>query len=226
MRKFIITLTVIALTANLAWAHSHTHVGINQDQITGTADDNQLWFFSMPGTTGWPDWSEPLELTPVQTGLLAGTWICSELDCWHSAHPEHGNWQLGGMDENTQSDWQIAIERVSFSDGFFMLDEESLTPVLQSDGDQYTFETIWMTDVYNENGTLGAWGFHTHLLFGVASAQPGETFTATFKALDTGTTGYQTSDEYTLTFVTVPEPATLMILAAGAVLIRKTRHRS
>ncbi len=225
-RNLLIALLAVAGFGGHAFGHAHTHVGINQNQTWGDDDDDTLWFFSMPGTTGWPNWGEPLELVKQEGGLLDGWYVCEALDCWHSAHPDHGNWQLGGDDPNVAPDWQIALKRVSFDAGFMMVEEDTLAPVLTGDGDTYTFPHLWMDDKYNESGTLGAWGFHYHLLFVVGpTAEEGEVFEATFQALDVGTTGYQPSGSYTMTFVTVPEPMTLLMLGLGGMAWFGCRRR-
>jgi hypothetical protein len=230
MLKRIVVLFVILLPLSVcctALGHSHTHIGRNQDQTWGTADDNELWFFSMPGTPGWPDWGEPLELVYQTGGQLAGWYVCEELECWHSAHPDHGNWQLGGTVEATEPDWEVGIERISYTSGLVTLDESTLTPVLTSDGDKLVFEKIWMPNNYNENGTFGAWGFHVHTLFAVNGngVGLGETFSAVYTAFDQGSTGYDSSDQYTISFVTVPEPTAVCLLSLGAILIRfRNKH--
>jgi len=218
-------LCLLCVSNTLVYGHAHTHIGRNQDQTWGTADDNQLWVFSMPGTTDWPQWGEPLPLVYQQSGELAGYWVCEELDCWHSAHPDHGNWQLGGDDPEVAPDWAISLERVAFSSGFFMVEEESLSPVLQNDSDRYPFESQWMEDVYNEQGTLGAWGLHCHLLFCAQATGAGEYFTATFRAIDTGSTGYAPSEDYSMTFVTVPEPAAITLLITGGWTLFRRKQR-
>ncbi len=228
MRKLRISVALLAIVgvSEMAFAHAHTHVGRNQDGTWDTADDNKLWFFAMPGTPGWPEWGEPLKLVKQDGGLLDGWYVCEDLECWHSGHPPHGNWQLGGADPNTTPDWQIALERVAFDTGFYTLDEGTLAPILTSDGDTLTFPHLWMDDKHNENGTLGAWGFHVHMLFAVGpTAVEGETFDATFRAHDVGTAGYETSDDYTMTFVTVPEPVTAMLLAVGGLAVSMRRRR-
>jgi hypothetical protein len=215
----------LTVGTQIVLAHAHTHVGRNQDQTWGTADDDKLWFFAMPGTPGWPNWGEPLELVKQEGGPLDGWYVCEALNCWHSGHPDHGNWQLGGDDPNVTPNWQIALERVSFDAGFYVLDEETLAPVLTTDGATLTFDHLWMDDKYNENGTLGAWTFHVHTLFVVdPAAAEGETFTATFRAQDVGTTGFETSDDYVMTFVTVPEPFTAASLALGALALLRRRR--
>jgi hypothetical protein len=220
-------MTILLICSAARSSHSHTHIGRNQDQQWNTADDNKLWFFSMPGTPGWPEWGDPLELVYQESGVLAGKYVVESLDCWHSGHPPHGNWQLGGSDPDTQPDWQVGIERVGFTDGFGMYTEDTFTPVLTSDGDTYTFDHLWMDEKHNENGELGAWGFHEHLLFVADAEGPGQTFSASFVAFDEGTTGFTDSDVYTMDFVTIPEPTTFSLLAvfsAGILFKRRPKR--
>lgn len=220
----IIPLVIAVACISTASAHDHTHVGINQDHIAGTADDTQLWIFATGEQVQW----DTIELIP--TGEFIGDLQIykAELDCWHTAHPEHGGWQLGGADETQMPQWRIGLERVSFSDGmnFWMEDESTGLEVLTENDATVLFgEPIWMQDVFNEKGTLGAWGFHSHLEFLALASGPGEVFAATFTVFDAGTTGYLESAPYTMTFVTVPEPMTVLLLGAGGLLGLKRRRR-
>ena len=236
------TIVLLSLTGQSVWAHAHVHIGINMDQ-QDAADDNQLFLFGMPTDMQpenyWPNFpvwgdesdpynmvAEPLKLVYQTSGHFAGSYRCEYLECFHSAHPDHGNWQLGGSNPETEPDWSIGIERVSASVQLQFIEEETLLPILQSAGDQFSFSSFWMSDKYNEDGTLGAWGIHEHVLFVVdgEGVNIGDTFSATIKAFDSGSTGYSDSQAYTLQFVAVPEPATLFLLTMGAAaLIRQRR---
>lgn len=232
MRNTAIALAFIGALAILATAafghddhegHEHTHIGRNQDQVP-SGDDNKLWIFSMPDEDEFPNWGT-LELELWEgVGSLAGKYVCDHVYCWHSAHPEHGNWQLGGADSGTTPDWLIAIERVSFDPGFAMVDFDTFAPILTSDGATYTMPKFFF-DEHNELGGDGAWGFEKHLYFVADAAGPGETFSATFKALDLGSTGFADSDEFTINFVTVPEPVSLAWLGLGGLALMRRHGR-
>ena len=216
----VLMMLVALFNANCLAAHNHTHIGVNQDGISGTDDDNKLWFFSMPGTQGWPDWGNLIEMVPTGNYRADGKqeYVCDILYCWHTAHPEDGSWQLpGSTDQNILPQWKIALERVSFDDDFFMLDGRN--PVLTSDGSSYSFDNDveWADDLYNNNGQLGSWAFEHHLYFHTWADSTGEVFNATFKATDTGNTNLAASDDYTISFITVPEPTTILLLSIGMV---------
>jgi hypothetical protein len=201
-------------------AHDHTHIGRDADGVFGTADDNTLWFFAAPDQ---PQWGI---LDMVPTGDYIGTKqvYMAELDCWHSAHPASGVFQLGGTDSNQNPAWQIALERVRFSSAdFWMALEATGEEVLKTDGSQLDLGQMWMADKYNENGTLGAWGFHVHTKFFFLADGAGETVTASFKAVDLGATGYSASEVYIMTFQTIPEPATLGSLGLGLLSVIRKR---
>ena len=237
----LITGLFVCAASQLAFGHAHVHIGRNFDQQDGTADDNTLFLFGMPPSEQpenyWPNFpvwgdtgnpydmvAEPLKLVYQDSGLFAGKYVCEWLECFHSAHPDHGNWQLGGTDPGSPPDWSIGIQRVSASAGMEFWDEDTFSQILQSDGDQTFFPQLWMDDKYNENGSLGAWGLHHHVLYVVdgTGVDIGETFFATLRAVDNGTTGFASSEAYTLRFETIPEPASFLLMALGSIgLIRR-----
>lgn len=242
MQYTVLFLCLCILTASqVVFGHAHIHIGRNFDQQDGTADDNTLFLFGMPPAEQpenyWPNFplwgdaanpydmaAEPLKLVYQDSGLFAGKYVCEWLDCFHSAHPAGGQWQLGGTDPDSAPGWSIGIERVSASSGLEFWEEDTFNRILLGDGDQIFFPLLWMEDKYNENGTLGAWGLHHHVLFVVdgAGIGAGDTFSATFQVLDNGTTGLGSSEAYTLRFAAVPEPATLLLAAFGSIgLIRR-----
>ncbi|HML75150.1 MAG TPA: PEP-CTERM sorting domain-containing protein [Anaerohalosphaeraceae bacterium] len=222
MNKILVTaaLAVCLIVSNTVLAHDHTHIGLNADGITGTGDDTSLWIFAEPQQ---PQWST-LYMTPTGDVINGKAVYEAQLDCWMSAHPASGLYQLGGSDSSTKPAWQIALERVSFSSlDFYMELEATGQAILTADGDRLILDALWMSDKYNENGTLGAWGFHTHTAFLVLADGPGQTFTAQFRAVDLGNTGFNASDVYTITFQTIPEPGSLMLLGLGAAAVLKRR---
>ncbi len=150
----------------------------------------------------------------------------AELDCWHSAHPASGLFQLGGADPAVMPDWRIGLQRVSYSvpDSFWMENENTGLEILLNDGDLFSFGTpVWDDDLFNEQGTLGAWHFHIHTGFLALADGPGESFSATFRVVDTGSTGFGESSDYTIHFQTIPEPTTLSLLLIGAATLRWKR---
>jgi len=222
MNKVIVmaALAVCLRVSNTVLAHDHTHIGLNADGIAGTADDTTLWIFAEPQQ---PQWST-IYMTPTGDVIDGKAVYEAQLDCWMSAHPASGLYQLGGSDSSVEPAWQIALERVSFSSpDFYMELEATGQAILTADGERLVLDALWISDAYNENGTLGAWGFHTHTAFLVLADGPGQTFTAQFRAIDLGNTGFDASDIYTMTFQTIPEPGSLVLLGLGAAAVLKRR---
>lgn len=222
--KIVIMLTGLLLISNFCLAHQHTHIGRNADGIWGNSDDNQLWVFATPSS---PQWGT---LEMHATGEFFGNKqiYVAELDCFHSAHPPTGAFQLGGSDINVMPDWEIGIQRVSFSDStnFWMENEATGQEILSSDGDIFSFgQPLWEDELYNENSQQGAWHFHAHTEFIALADGSGETFSISLKAVDLGSTGFSDSQVYTMDFVTVPEPASIVVISTGVLAFyRRKRH--
>lgn len=85
-------------------------------------------------------------------------------------------------------------------------------------------------DDFGETWNIGGVPFDTHPFWHINAtdplfvAPPGQTeWNATFRLLDTGSTGYAPSDPVTVTFT--PEPTTLSLLALGALTLARRRTR-
>jgi hypothetical protein len=220
-----------------------------------STDDDKLWFFSLPpvhaaGTPGWPNWEQDngdvfLQLVPVLDGGNLVTkpgdpskqlWTCQfmyskangygdplgtqHLDGWHSAHGPRGMWSLESIDEETTPGWEIHLQREATSvasDDFFMLLPDD-TPVLTTDGSDYQLNKMWLPD-------KNAWGIHEHMSFNFwLTPDLGQEVTATFSAYDAGGL-YTASDNFEFAFVTVPEPASLLLLGLGVIPVLRNREK-
>ena len=225
-RLFTYILISAALLPSLTYAdHIHTHVGRNPDGIWGNSDDDQLWIFAIPDQPQW----DTIEMLPTGEFLGSKQIYVATLDCWHSAHPENGLFQLDFNNESTQPDWRIGLKRISFSDplNFWMEDEATTLEILTSDGATFAFEEPdWDSELPNGSGGSGAWHFHNHTEFLALADGAGQTFSATFTVFDTGLTGFTESAQYTLDFVTVPEPASIALLGLGLISIIRSRKPS
>ncbi len=239
-------MAVIVFSASFLWAdlpvgyedpehgEPHTHIGRNWDGIRQTGDDNKLWIGSVQTLEGeepnpyWPNWPV-LELvpqvddfgSPILNEQGKQFYKADEPDGWFSSHPEDGSWQLGGIDEAVNPGWDISIKRVSASDGFFMLRLNDGQIILANDGDTEDMHQEWEDWLENGSGGYGAWGCHHHISFCAWADNPGQTITATFSAIDTGSTGFAESEPFTIQFITVPEPMSLTLLASGIILVRR-----
>lgn len=143
------------------------------------------------------DFAEPIAL-PAVNGLLVG-WASSEpgFDHLEVNEPTEDFYVLGeGV--------QVRFDVVSFAEAF-----KAWTPgfgaALHDPGDAYVFP----------DGNL----LHGHLHWHIDSQDPlfspgAGPWTASFRLVDIGTTGYSPSDVYTLTFT--PEPASAALLGLSA----------
>ncbi|PKL48870.1 MAG: hypothetical protein CVV39_03640 [Planctomycetes bacterium HGW-Planctomycetes-1] len=225
LRRSLCIAIVLMFCSSFAVAdHLHTHVGRNPDGIWDNEDDNQLWIFATPDS---PQWGT-IEMLPTDEYIGDKQIYIAVLDCWHSAHQGNGLYQLDFNDESTQPDWRISLKRISFSDtvNFWMEDEATTLEILTSDGSIFSFETPrWSDELSDGSGGLGAWYFHAHTEFLALADGAGQTFSATFTVIDTGSTSFTESAQYTLNFVTVPEPASMILFASTMFAMFRARVR-
>ena len=150
---------------------------------------------------------EPVELPVSQNGLFPG---------WLFDDPGFASLSL---DEPAEDLFVMAVgadiqlEVVSIDNGLRILGPSGF-PVLESPGDSLS---------------LGGHAFDTHPLLHISSiilpAYDGAPLIGTFKFVDTGTTGYDMSDAFSLTFV--PEPISLALLGLGGMLLhRRNAYRA
>lgn len=248
LRRSICLVAIVMFCAGSLWAdlpagytdpehgEAHTHIGRNWDGIWGTADDNKLWIGSVQkfedgsSNTVWPNWPV-LELAPQfydDGGPILNEqgkqfYKTDEPDGWFSAHPEDGLQQLGGTNEAVDPGWDISIKRVSASNGFFMLRQNDGQIVLADNGDTEDMHKEWEQWLENGSGGYGGWACHHHISFCAWADGPGQTITATFTAIDTGTTHFTESDPFTIQFTTTPEPTSILLF--GLVLITTAKRR-
>jgi len=189
----------ILFVSSAAYCHEHIFVG---------ADNNQLLIYGVPTV---------IEMLPTGDYVGAKQIYIGELDCWHSAEEEY---RLDNNDKNTPPGWLISLVRINYSDpaNFWLEDEATTFEILTYDGAIYNFAAPAWDD---EEG----WYFHNHTEFCALASGAGEIFTAAFKVIDSGSTNFADSAECTLIFTTVPEPATLTLLAAGLVSILRIHRK-
>lgn len=148
------------------------------------------------------DFDEPIALPPVD-GLLKG-WARDDpgFDHLEADEPDEDFLMLG-------SGAHIRFDVVSFAPAF-----QAWTPgfaaALRNPGDSYVFP----------DGEL----LHGHLNWHIDALDPrfeptAGPWTASFRLIDVGTTGYSPSDVYTFMFA--PEPSAVALVALGALLVRR-----
>ncbi len=220
-----------------------------------TDDDKLWFFSIPPvhplaPTPGWPNWEQAngdifLQLVPVLDGgnlvpkpgdSSKQLWKCQfmysqsggygdpagmqHLDGWHSAHGPQGKWNLESFDEDTVPVWDIYIKREGTSvasDDFFMLLPND-APVLTADADTYQLNKMWLSE-------KNAWGIHEHMSFNFwLTPDIGQEVTASFSAFDAGAQ-YTASDTFEFAFITVPEPASLLLFGLGVIPLLRNKKK-
>jgi hypothetical protein len=219
---------------------THTHVGVDPST-------NQLVLFSAPTFTAdeggatnlaYPNWPtcsldpqfSSFDGSPILNKSGQQLYLCDWPDGWFGAHPYTATDQLsalGGADSANPPGWDISIVRLSSSSpNLFGIQESDSSIVLGTDGSKQDLGKVWEEWLETGNGGWGGWTPHYHMWWAVWANSPGENFSVTVAAIDTGTTGYLESAPYTFNFVTTPEPMSLALLASGAALIRLRSKRA
>ncbi|NLX14075.1 MAG: PEP-CTERM sorting domain-containing protein [Phycisphaerales bacterium] len=205
------------------------------------------------GTPGWPNWSHAEGSTfllavpehgPGDSAIIHPTdptkqlYTCefmwskangyddpdgyAHLDGWHSAHGPGGMWSLESVDQQTTPAWNIYIKRegTSLAEQDFFMETPGGLETLTTNGSTHQLKKTWLDD-------NNAWGIHEHMSFyfwlAADGSDIGNEVSVTFSAFDMGGL-YTASDPFTLTFVVVPEPASLGLLILGG-LVTFARRR-
>ena len=204
-----------------AWGHvNHAHFGVD--------DSGQLVVVELQTGHHW----SAFHMHPIYD-FGDGTWLFEADICLNSARQPDGRFHLGtGAPHADSPDWNIHLKRMAFpeTDFFRVVTKPGPVTVLQENEAMFKLPTNWATHWPDEYGRQpgdehyeGTWRFHYHLYVQVRG-QLGQEFSTTFTVVDEGVTGYTDSDPFTMTFVTVPEPAALILFGAGGLLGLRRRR--
>lgn len=191
-RRIVLLFTLTAGAPAFAGGKEHSDFEVGQD---GSA----LHALVVGGDPDILSGFEPIVLFPIDDPF-------SSLNGWYAA--SEPGWESVGMDEPDEGlftllgDHMVALRRHSFTDGLSLFDPGE-NPILTADGSTRGFTS----------DLAGA--FHEDLTFAVPPGTPaGSEFLAALALTDlAGIHG--DGEAFGLRFVTVPEPATLMLAGIG-----------
>lgn len=198
-KNYMITALILTMIATPVFAGGGGH--LDEDLIVGRTDSNQLAVHF--------DFGAFIELPEISGGFLSG---------WGIADPGFFNNPTNDAAENfytLDASADVRFEVISFDDAFrgwtqgfasTFHDPGEFFELGSPDFDEHPFWQIDSTDV----------GF-----------DPLQTqWQATGRLVDVGLTGYAPSEAFTLTFVPVPEPATLAFAVLPVALLVRRRRRA
>jgi len=206
MFKYVFMSVLVLSTSTLALAHEHGH---EAGLIIGRTGSQPLTLsFEIPH-------SDPIVLNPA-SGFFNG-WEMHDfcINALGTAEPDEDFYPLS-------SNSTIRLQIVSIDPGLMVINPNFF-------GDPVNYPPA---DASGESILLGSGtSLHIHPYWYAESANPAigpnwqGTLNATFKLVDTGSTGYLESAPFTLSFTNVPEPmtATLLGLAGIAGMVRRRR---
>lgn len=190
-RSTFLVVVLVSLVAALPALAQHEHGG---DIVVGRAGSTAITADTLAIEA---DLDESVFLEPV-SGLFNG-WSSTSpgFDALGEDEPGEGFFTLAGGAS-------IRLEILAIDAGF---------AVVQSGGGA-------VADAVGESILLGGSTLHTHpTWYAQSSVLGGEwagTLSATFRLVDAGTTGYESSEPFTMSFTNVPEPGTAALAAVGA----------